>query len=275
MENCPDLASQELSQNALPNILHKKQSSQYQSKVTLNSSSSRWRDSIKEAPRLALPFFILLAALFHLSTIYLFKIVYQPSHVSKPVPAQVLFLPPNSSFSQQISFWLKANDPSIFSPLKTVQATRSPLPDSIYEPGPASLPLRALPLLQKNSTNLLPPSNEPVLPSALTHDTTIIPVAEPPPRQQMTTIQLLDPLSTRTTLTLGTPSIPPAVPLPLPPTKLTLNVDTDGIPHHVIILQSCGNTTADEAATRWAMNIRFGKADHETWGTLIVVWGNK
>ena len=231
---------------------------------------------MKQAPRLALPFFILLAALFHLSTIYLFDIVYQPSHVSKPVPAQILFLLPNSSMSQQISSWLRANDPSIFSPLKTVQQTRTPLSSSIYEPGPVSLPLRPLPALEKKDpTDLLPPSNEITLPSSLLIDNTFSTAVATLSIQQATMIQLLDSLSTRTAKKLGTPSLPPEVSLPLPPTTLTINIDAEGIPRHVIVSKSCGNVAADEAASSWAISSHFAPADHDTWGNILVIWGNK
>lgn len=231
---------------------------------------------MKQSPRLALPFFILFAGLLHLSTIYLFNIVYQPSHVSKPVPAQVLFLLPNSSMSQQVSSWLRANDPSIFSPLKTVQQIRTPLSSSIYEPGPVSLPLRPLPALEKKDpTDLLPPPNEITLPSSLLLDNISPKPVVAPSIQQATTIQLLDTLSTRSVEKLGTPSLPPEVSLSLPPTTLTLNIDAEGIPRHVIVSQSCGNAAADEAASRWAMGARFAPADHESWGNVLVVWGSK
>jgi hypothetical protein len=231
---------------------------------------------IKQAPRLALPFFILLAAFFHLSTIYLFNIVYQPSHVSKPAPAQIFFLLPNSSMSQQLSPWLRANDPSIFSPLKTVQQARTPLSASIYEAGPVSLLLRPLPALaKKDASDLLPPTTEITLPSSLVAAQTSPPTIRASSIQQATTIQLLDPLSARSADKLGTPSLPPAVTLPLSPTTLTLNIDAEGIPRHVIISQSCGNAAVDEAASRWAMNANFAPADHETWGQLLVIWGSK
>lgn len=230
---------------------------------------------IKKAPRLALPFFIVLAALLHLSTIYLFRIVYQPSHVSKPTPAQVLFLLPHSSLSQQIASWLESNDPSIFSPLKTVQTTRLPLPKSIYEPGPSSLPLRPLPSKHKKLfVDLLPPTNEPALPASRSNNTVSL-TATDISTQQSTTLQLSPLLSARIAGPLGTPTLPSDITLPLPPTKLTLNIDAEGIPRHVIILQTCGNSMADEAASHWSMTLRFAKADHETWGTLLVIWGSK
>ncbi|MBM3856608.1 MAG: hypothetical protein FJ390_01435 [Verrucomicrobia bacterium] len=239
------------------------------------SRSTLFNSPIKNAPRLALPFFILLAALFHLSTIYLFKIVYAPSHLSKPVPAQVFFLAPNSPSSQQISCWLKSNDPSIFSPLKTIQAARLPIPSSIYDPKPASPALRPLPISQKDlAADLLPPTDQAALPSFVSPNTTAIPAASIKPIQQKTTIQLSDPLSARIAGALGTPLLPSEATLPLPPTKLTLNIDAEGIPRHVIVSQSCGNAAADEVASRWAMTLSFTKTDHETWGTLLVIWGN-
>jgi hypothetical protein len=242
---------------------------------TLSKLLFEW--PMKQAPRLALPFFILLAASFHFSTIYLFNITYQPSHVSKPVPAQIFFLPPGSSLSQEISSWLQANDPSIFSPLKTVQATRPALPSSIYEPGLVSLPLRSLPTQQahptQKTTDFLPPTNEIVLPSSCLADKTSSTIVATPPVQQATTIKLSDSISNRVTGTLGVPSLPPAVRLPLPPTKLTLNIDTEGIPRHVIILQSCGNVAADEAASAWALRSHFVPADYDVWGNLLVLWG--
>lgn len=241
------------------------------SEMSSQSTLSKWQ--MKSGPRLALPCFILLAALFHLSTIYLFKIIYQPSHVSKPIPAQVFFLLPQSPSSQEISLWLKSNDPSIFSPLKTVQATRTSLPSSIYEPGPDSLPLHSLPIVKKHSTDLLPPVNEPVLPFSPTPNSTSSATVDAARPQLTTAIQLLDPLPTRIAGPLGIPLLPPEASFTLPPTKLTLNIDAEGIPRHVSVLQSCGNTSADEAATRWAMTLRFSKADQETWGTLLVIWG--
>lgn len=240
------------------------------------SHSTLFNSPIKNAPRLALPFFIVLAAFLHLSTIYLFKIVYQPSHVSKPVPAQVFFLSPNSPSSQQIASWLKSNDPSIFSPLKTVQATRPALPSSIYDPQLTSLSLHPLPLLPKNSAaDLLPPTNEIGLPYSTTDHPVSTAAVKIPAVQNLTIIKPCEELSMRATRFLGAPTLPKELNTSLPPTQLTLNVDPEGTPRHVIVSQSSGNAAADEAASRWAMTLHFEKAEHETWGTLLVLWGNR
>lgn len=242
----------------------------------LSSSNKLLSDSLKQAPRLALPFFIFLAALLHFSTIYLFKIVYQPSHVSKPIPAQVLFLPPHSLSSEQMTHWLKSNDSSIFSPLKTIQAIRPTIPASLYEPEPAALPLHPLPPLpQKEESVLLPPTSEPSIPVLVPNATSPPPTATSSAVQQATTIELPPPLSTRLLKTLSPPSLPPEASLPLPPTKLTLNIDPTGTPIHVFVSQSCGNQLVDEAASRWAMTLHFSPAADDTWGTLLLLWGIK
>ena len=80
--------------------------------------------SIKKTPRISLPLFILLAALLHVSTIFLFNIVYQAPLVHEPITAQVLFLLPGSQPSLQIAAWVQAHNPSIFSPIKTVNSVR-------------------------------------------------------------------------------------------------------------------------------------------------------
>ena len=238
------------------------------------SHSTLFNSPIKQAPRLALSFFILLAALFHLSTIYLFKIVYTPSHVSKPVPAQVFFLAPSSPSSEQLSCWLKSNDPSIFSPLKTIQAARLPIPSSIYDPKPAPLSLRPLPISQKDPAgDLLPPTDQAAMPSLLPRNTAPTPTGNITPTKKNTTIQLSDPLSIRISGSLGAPALPYEIPPSLPPTTLTLNINAEGIPRHVIVSKSCGNAVADEIASSWAMTLHFSKADDETWGTLLVLWG--
>lgn len=238
---------------------------------------------IKKAPRLALPLFILLAALFHLSTIYLFNIVYQPPHVSKPIAAQVYFLLPGSPSSQQLAPWLDANDPSIFSPLKTVQLTRPKIEAAIYEPLQPPAPLRTLPPREEKKLELpLPPTNETALPQNIllkkssSSLTKLMRAA--PEQEQITVVELSGDLLQRAPImpaTLGYPELPSTIDAPLPPTKLTLNIDEMGIPRHVIVLHSSGNSAADEAATHWLMTRQFAPAAHETWGNLQVIWGRK
>ncbi|MFI0347935.1 MAG: hypothetical protein ACH346_04060 [Chthoniobacterales bacterium] len=235
---------------------------------------------IKKTPRISLPLCILLAALLHISAIYLFDIVYQAPHVNKPVTAQVLFLLPGSPISQQFSIWLQANDSSIFSPLKTTEAARPKISPHIYQPRQLPLPLRSLPPLEHEP--MAPPSlpvNESALPSTTFHvsDTKLLSSEKTPPTStSVTTIRLLENLASRapaSSISLGYPQLPNSITTPLPPTELTINIDTMGIPRHAIIIQSSGNADADEAATHWLMTRRFAPATEETWGNLLVLWG--
>lgn len=235
---------------------------------------------IKTSPRLALPLFIFLAVLLHLSTIYFFNIVYEPPHVSKPVAAQVFFLLPNSPSAQQLTPWLQANDPAVFSPLKTVQASRPKIPTSIYQLSQPPPVLRSLPPPQEDKmAPLLPPTHEIAPPpsSSLNHLSIEQPVASPA-INRTTTVRLLETLATRTPSppsTLGYPSLPSEITTPLHPTIVTVNIDAMGIPHHAIITQSSGNEAADEAATHWLMTRHFAPATEEMWGKVLIFWGSE
>jgi hypothetical protein len=233
---------------------------------------------VKAAPRIALPLFILLAALLHLSTIYLFNIVYQAPRVSKPRAAQVFFLLPGSSPSEQLGPWLQGHDPAIFSPLKTIQAHQTSASADLYrssQPPP-------LHLLPAEAAIVVQPPRLPV------HEA----IAPPSPlvsfkaeagslasasskTLQKTTVSFLNELAPRALmLSSSGPLLPESVTSPLLPTTLRANVDEEGVPRHAIVVNSSGNADADEAATHWLMMRRFAPAAHKTWGNLIVVWGN-
>lgn len=234
----------------------------------------------KKGPRLVLPLCILLAAILHLSTIYLFHIVYQPPHVSKPVAAEALFLIPGSTQENQITAWLEANDSSIFSPLRVTERVRPTISSDIYIPHKPSLPLRPLPSLNKETISppLLPTKETvfPATPFLLSNNAVAIDPEKESSPPQKTRVHLLEQLASRKPLSstpLGCPEIPKGIMTPLSPTELTVNITSSGIPQHVSILQSSGNTLADEAATHWLMSRRFAPASQETWGNLLILWG--
>ena len=247
-----------------------------------NLTSLLFEWPIKKAPRLALPLFIFLAVLLHLSTIYFFNIVYEPPHVSKPLAAQVFFLLPNSASSRQLAPWLQANDSAIFSPLKTVQANLPKIPSGIYQlhqPPPVLHPLP--PCEEDKIAPLLPPTDEVALPPSslfpLDHSSSEPPVASLA-IHKTTTIHLLDNVAPRAPSplsALGHPSLPEGIATQLHPTTLTVNIDASGIPHHAIITESSGNEAADEAATQWLMTRHFAPASEETWGNVLIFWGSE
>ena len=233
---------------------------------------------LKTSPRLSLPLFILLAALLHLSTIFIFNIVYQPTHVTKPIAAQILFLLPGSPASLQLSSWLQANDSSIFSPLKTAESVRRNVDPDIYQTH-HSVPLPLHPLPLQESQTIEPPLPSASNPSVISSENTQ-PISDEPQTEQgtqrkiTTVVHFLNGLSERVPNHPFTPPLTPdSISTPLPPTELTLNIDAAGIPRHAIIFHSSGNPLADETATRWAMSQHFTPSSHDSWGHLLILWG--
>lgn len=234
---------------------------------------------IKGAPSLALPFCIVVAALLHLSTIYLFNIVYQIPRVRKPSAAQVFFLQTESSASQQLGSWLQENDPAIFSPLKIIQHHRNNTPFHLGHTAPLP-PFHLLParkMVPVEPTSL--PTQEAVLPPHLFFS--LPPVWQKDSgvslqKEKQTTVSFLESLAPRAlALVDSAPVLPKGVNAPVAPTILRTNVDAAGVPRHAIVMRSSGSNVADEAATAWLMRQHFAPSTHETWGTLLVLWGSK
>ncbi|OHE77631.1 MAG: hypothetical protein A3F67_10180 [Verrucomicrobia bacterium RIFCSPHIGHO2_12_FULL_41_10] len=252
---------------------------------------------LKTSPRLALPLFLLLAVILHVSTIFLFNIVYDPPQVTKPVSAQILFLLPGSPASEKLSSWLQANDPAIFSPLKTAAAVRPKITPYIYQSHYIlPLPLRPLPsqeeksiepLLPSNSEITVPPTLDPALffpTNTFYADTNLNSTKQQwnlsNPQEilsiptKKTSVRFFDNLTQRLPLVpLEAPVYPDSITTPLRPTELTINIDAEGIPRHAIIRQSSENPLADETATHWVMAQHFTPSSHENWGHILVLWG--
>ncbi len=89
---------------------------------------------IRQAPRLAFPFCIFVAAILQGGMIILFSITYQPPSERLPSDPQIYFLPTDSPFARQITPWLEANDPSVFSPQHATRAALPPPPPLAYRP---------------------------------------------------------------------------------------------------------------------------------------------
>lgn len=243
--------------------------------------NSTVRDSLsglrlKRAPSIALPLFILLAALLHLSAVYFFNIVYQVPRVSKPSTAQVFFLLPGSLSSEQLGPWLQGHDPAIFSPLKIIQLHHSSVPADLYHIA-QPLPVHLLPLHKVMPVE--PPSlpiHEAVLPPSSFFSSANFMKKALPQQESKTTVSFLEGLAPRSlNLVSSTPILPEGIAIPFSPTIIRANVDAEGISRHAIIIQSSGDRAADEAATEWLMAQHFTPSTHETWGTVTVMWGSQ
>lgn len=232
---------------------------------------------IKQAPRLALPFFMLLAAIMQATVIILFSIAYKVPSEKLPAPPQVYFLPADSAAARQLAPWLEANDPAVFSPLHAARdAFPSPPPlkyrPSYEDPAP---PLRPLPAptpeavelptiptiggLRRQQMRELQATNTPT-PSPVSAVGTIV-------RWQD---ELVDRIPQATPPGLGTPM---ALTSGVQPLLYQVAVSPEGLPTHCVLIDSSGDPESDEAARVWILTQRFQPAASSSWGRVLILWG--
>ena len=228
---------------------------------------------VRQAPRLALPGCILIAAILQAAMIFLFSISYTTPLPSQPVSPQIYFIPPDSAAARQLAPWLAANDPAVFSPqYDTQDAIPSPPPlkyrPSYEEPPP---PLRPLP--EETHGSLAPPlfpqmtdmvKNKPV---RLTSSKANLPLSVP-----ATLVKWQDDLATRLRQT-SSQETPFALTPMAQPALYQVGVSEEGVPMHCVQLESSGDPATDEAGSVWIHAQRFQPAEQVGWGRVIMLWG--
>jgi len=243
---------------------------------------------IRQAPRLALPLCILLAAVLQGVMIFLFSISYEVPSSPRLDSPQVYFLPPDSKAALLLAPWLEANDPAVFLPQRAARtALPSPPPlgyrPSYMEPPP---PLRALP------SETPSPVHPPLLPEqggvsgrteamgALGGKTFPIPEKSLANIQPSTTspretvVRWEDDLSGRVKL-MGASNTPPSSEnMSAEASLYQVAVNEDGIPMHNVLIGTCGDAASDEAGRIWIQQVRFQPSDRTTWGRVIIRWGS-
>ncbi len=237
---------------------------------------------IRQAPRLALPGCILIAAFIQASMIFLFSISYKNPSDIPPSSPQIYFLPTDSAAARKIAPWLEANDPAVFSPLYATQ-TALPAPPPLkyrpsYEEPPP--PLRLLPA--EPARSLLPPSL-PLTPAMLQKSlssrlpaTSLAPATNAPLPQQQTLVQWQDGLASRVLLAQAANRMTTA-PQPLAasaqPALYEVGIGAEGMPMHCVLLDSSGDSASDEAGSVWIHAQRFSPSTQESWGRVLILWG--
>lgn len=235
---------------------------------------------IKQAPRLALPFFILLAAVMQASVIVLFSIAYKEPAEKIPAPPQIYFLPADSAAARQLAPWLEANDPAVFSPLHAARdAFPSPPPlkyrPSYEDPAPPLQPLPAstpeavqppmIPTiggLRRQQTNEMhsPPETNTTVASALPTTGTVV--------------RWRDELADRVLVAAPTGlSGPMALTTGAQAPLYQVAVSPEGIPTHCVLIDSSGDPRSDEGGRVWIMAQRFQPAASSSWGRVLILWG--
>jgi hypothetical protein len=229
---------------------------------------------IRQAPRLALPGFILVAGIIQAATIGLFSISYKTPSESQPDSPQIYFIPPDSATARKLAPWLAANDPAIFSPqYDTRDAIPSPPPlkyrPSYEEPPP---PLRPLPV-----ETLLPlePPALPEMANLLQKKTGRVIATASQPSQPLppTLVRWKDDLAARPLQTTTVPPTP-AGNAALQPALYEVGVSPEGLPMHCVLLDSSGDPESDEAGSVWIHAQRFQPADKDSWGRVLLLWGS-
>jgi len=230
---------------------------------------------IRRAPRLTLPFCILVAAVIQAAVIFLFSIHYSTAVERFSQPPSFYFLPPDSAIARRIAPWLEAHDPSVFSPLRATEMAVPPPPPLKYHPSyeDPPPPLKALPEetgvmavpppLPYNGEELRVPGNAPTLRVA------------PPVRRSgdsSSAVRWLDGLAGRS-LTGDTDSSLPPVPAKVAtPSVYEVAVGRDGIPLSCVLTEASGDEATDASGRRWIISRRFTSSDALTWGRVFLDW---
>jgi hypothetical protein len=231
---------------------------------------------IRRAPRLALPFFILVAGLIQAVVVVLFSIHYGAPEEKAPPQPRFYFLPPDSPIARKITPWLEAHDPSVFSPLRATERAVPAPPPLRYRPSyeDAPPPLRSLPSVEEPSSGPpdLPLTGESLRPSTVT--ATPIPVATPSPAPDITAVRWLDGLSDLSVSDAET-TTPPSSPVGATmtrPSAYQVAVAPEGIPLSCVLTEPSGNPEADESGRVWILARRFSPASDITWGRAPIIW---
>jgi len=229
---------------------------------------------IRQSPRLALPFFLLVAALLQAGIMILFSISYTSPTQNTPFSPQVYFIPPDSSLARQIAPWLAANDPGVFSPQHAAREALPAPPPLKYRPSYEDPPPPLRPMPEDKISSMEPPMIPTIpeirqqrVPSATASSSSLA---------IQTVVQWQDQLASRRLLPMtNTP------PLPLPqtskqgiePTLYEVEVSAEGLPLHCVLLDSSGDPASDEAGSVWIHSARFQPVEQSSWGRVQILWG--
>jgi len=227
---------------------------------------------VRQSPRLALPFFILVAALLQAGMFILFSISYTAPSETRPVAPPIYFLPPDSAAARQLAPWLEANDPAAFSPIRASRAAVPEPPPLRYRPSYEEPPPPLRPLPAETPAAMQPPSlplaglvmaKQSAAGTATNLPTAIV---------RTTAVQWKDALAVRTPVN-GMTDPPAPTSAVARPALFQVGIAPEGMPLHCVLLESSGDPASDEAARIWIMARRFQPAASESWGRVLVLWG--
>jgi hypothetical protein len=232
---------------------------------------------IRRAPRLALPFFIMMAALIQATVIILFSIHYGTPEEKTPPQPRFYFLPPESPVTRKITPWLEGHDPSVFSPLRATEKAVPAAPPLRYRPSyeDPPPPLRPLSVVEEAVSG---PPDLPLTTEILGRSVigVAVPLATPPPVPNITTMRWMEGLASRPAIDPGASS-PPSLPAGgaiARPSVYQVAVGTEGIPLTCVLSEPSGNPDADASGRAWILARRFAPSSEIGWGRVLIVWSS-
>jgi hypothetical protein len=238
---------------------------------------------IRQAPRLALPACILVAAIVQGVMIILFSISYTtPSEIQVDSP-QIYLLTPDSAAARQLAPWLVANDPAVFSPLHDTRDAQPAPPTLKYRPSYEDPPPPLRPLPADSSIPITPPMLPPMSdimrknldPSSMPGITPQTQNSASQPARVQTVVHWQEDLANRVRVTPsnGTPPLPQASAASVQPALYQVEISPEGLPLHRVLLDSSGDPSTDEAGSIWIQAQRFQSSPQSSWGSVRILWG--
>jgi len=231
---------------------------------------------IRQAPRLMLPLCILAAAIVQTVMMVLFSISYRSPADKTPEAPQFYFLPPESEAARQLAPWLEANDPAVFSPIRTARTASPALPPLQYRPSYEEPPPDLRPLRKDPNAAIqppLPPATVPLQRSAPFESKTLASVPTGGAVAHLpTVVRWEDGLANRQGEDAGFSSAPVASSAATQPALYEVGVGPEGMPLHCVLVESSGDPMSDETGRIWIMARRFKPADMMTWGRVRMLW---
>lgn len=225
---------------------------------------------VRQAPRLALPICIAAAGLLQAGVILLFSIRYPAPSAPAISSPQVYFLPPDSRSAKEISAWLEANDPAMFSPIRSSLESLPPPPPLRYRASYEEPPPQLRPL---------PVSSEPLEPLPLPADGSAFQMPEKSVGSMAavaaagTGLRWLDDLTNRPLVpTKGDEAPPPRSAKCTQSPLFDVGIDAAGTPRHCLVLESSGDESVDESLRAWILSRHFVPAASPSWGRVQILW---
>lgn len=239
-----------------------------------------WDLLIPEERRL-LSVFIFVSLVLHASTFYFFHPPDLPPRMEKTIHPQVSLLMPSSPSGDVINAaaWINLFDPRVLAIPSAESSFNNEQKNILHKRQDDTLPLRPVEPIPAQYAPVALPSPGNLEQRALISLSNVQPnprpiIVETPPRVRGTRIQFSGDITNRTPT--RKPDLPqPRSPVTLKPTILRMAVDSPGNLVHILVDESCGDSSVDLQAVKILRDWRFTpleSSDSLQWGRATIFW---